>query len=81
MVLDRIVVVPLLLFKGNHVYKDIPEMLENEKSKYPQVEFIYANNIGADERIALIAADRIHEVLIENSMEVNNASNNHKPCG
>ncbi|OHB99410.1 MAG: hypothetical protein A3G70_00830, partial [Planctomycetes bacterium RIFCSPLOWO2_12_FULL_39_13] len=62
---DRIVVVPLLLFKGNHVYKDIPEMLENEKAKYPQVEFVYANNIGADERIALIAADRIHEVLIE----------------
>ena len=62
---ERIVVVPLLLFKGNHVYKDIPEMLENEKKKYPQIEFIYANNIGADERIALIAADRIHEVLIE----------------
>lgn len=62
---DRLVVVPLLLFKGNHVYKDIPEMLENEKRKYPQVEFIYANNIGADERIALIAADRIHEVLVE----------------
>lgn len=62
---NRIVVVPLLLFKGNHVYKDIPEMLEKEKSNYPQVEFVYANNIGADERIALIAADRIHEVLIE----------------
>lgn len=62
---DRIVVVPLLLFKGNHVYKDIPEMLEIEKEKYPQVEFIYSNNIGADERIALIAADRIHEVLTE----------------
>ncbi|TVM00988.1 MAG: hypothetical protein CV087_11940 [Candidatus Brocadia sp. WS118] len=62
---DRLVVVPLLLFKGNHVYKDIPEMLEMEKKKYPQVEFIYSNNIGADERIALIAADRIHEVLIE----------------
>lgn len=63
--IDRIVVVPLLLFKGNHVYKDIPEMLETEKKKYPQAEFIYANNIGADERIALIAADRIHEVLVE----------------
>lgn len=61
----RLVVVPLLLFKGNHVYKDIPEMLEIEKKKYPQIEFIYSNNIGADERIALIAADRIHEVLIE----------------
>src|SRR3989339_579989 len=56
---DRIVVVPLLLFKGNHVFKDIPEMLENEKAKYPQVEFIYANNIGADERIALIADESV----------------------
>ncbi|MCF6158502.1 MAG: hypothetical protein E3K32_07990 [wastewater metagenome] len=65
----RIVVVPLLLFKGNHVYKDIPEMIENEKRKYPAVEFIYANNIGADERIALIAADRIHEVLVEKQYE------------
>lgn len=63
--MDRLVVVPLLLFKGNHVYKDIPEMLESEKKKHPRVEFVYANNIGADERIALIAADRIHEVLTE----------------
>lgn len=62
---DRVVVVPLLLFKGNHVYKDIPEMIEEGKKKYPHVEFIYSNNIGADERIALIAADRIHEILIE----------------
>lgn len=54
--INRLVVVPLLLFKGNHVYKDIPEMLEIEKKKHPQVEFIYSNNIGADERIALIAA-------------------------
>ena len=61
----RIVVMPLLLFKGNHVYKDIPEMLKTEQEKYPRVEFIYSNNIGADERIALIAADRIHEVLVE----------------
>lgn len=66
---DRIVIVPLLLFKGNHVYKDIPEMIEREKVKYPEVEFIYANNIGADERIALIAADRIHEVLVEKQYE------------
>ncbi|GAB63024.1 precorrin-8X methylmutase [Candidatus Jettenia caeni] len=63
--IHRIVVVPLLLFKGNHVYKDIPEMMENEKAKYPQAEFLYADNIGADERIALIAADRIYEALIE----------------
>lgn len=63
--MKRLVIVPLLLFKGNHVYKDIPEMIESEKRKYPWIEFVYANNIGADERIALIAADRIHEVLVE----------------
>lgn len=62
---NRIVVIPLLLFKGNHVYKDIPEMIEGAKKNYPHVEFVYSNNIGADERIALIAADRIHEALAE----------------
>lgn len=58
---EKIVVMPLLLFSGNHVLKDIPDEIENEKSKYPEVEFFYARNLGADERIARIAADRIDE--------------------
>ena len=58
---ERIVVMPLLLFSGNHVLKDIPEEIDNERKKYPEVEFCYAKNIGADKRIALIAADRIEE--------------------
>ncbi len=60
---ERIVVMPLLLFSGNHVVKDIPEEIDNEQKKYPEVEFCYAKNIGADERIALIAADRIEEAV------------------
>ncbi|MDR4507582.1 MAG: precorrin-8X methylmutase [Candidatus Brocadiaceae bacterium] len=64
--IGRLVVMPLLLFKGNHVIKDIPDMLEKEKQKYPQVKFIYTKNIGADERIALIAADRVLEALVDN---------------
>ncbi len=60
---ERIVVMPLLLFSGNHVLKDIPEEIDNERKKYPEVEFCYAKNIGADERIALIAADRIEEAV------------------
>ena len=58
---EKIVVMPLLLFSGNHVLKDIPDEIENEKSKYPEIEFFYARNLGADERIAQIAADRIDE--------------------
>jgi len=58
---ENIVVMPLLLFSGNHVLKDIPDEIENEKRKYPEIQFFYARNLGADERIAQIAADRIDE--------------------
>ncbi len=58
---QRVVILPLLLFAGNHVQKDIPMEIEAEREKHPHVEFLYANNIGADERIAYVAADRIDE--------------------
>ncbi len=60
---NRVVVMPLLLFSGNHVLKDIPEEIDNEREKFPEVEFCYAKNIGADERISLIATDRIEEAV------------------
>ena len=59
----RVVVMPLLLFSGNHVLKDIPEEIEKERKKYPEVEFCYAKNIGADERIAQITGERIEEAI------------------
>ncbi len=59
----RIVVMPLLLFSGNHVLKDIPNEIDQERTKFPGVEFCYAKNIGADKRIALIASDRIDEAV------------------
>ena len=60
---ERVVVMPLLLFSGNHVMKDIPEEIEKEQKKYPEVEFCYAKNIGADERIAQITRERIEEAI------------------
>ena len=60
---NNIVVMPLLLFSGNHVMKDIPEEIEIEKRRYPDVKFYYASNLGADKRIAQIAADRIEEAI------------------
>ena len=59
----RVVVMPLLLFSGNHVLKDIPEEIEKEQKKFPEVEFCYAKNIGADERIAQITRERIEEAI------------------
>ncbi len=59
----RVVVMPLLLFSGNHVLKDIPEEIDNERKKFPDIEFCYAKNIGADERIAQITGERIEEAI------------------
>ncbi len=60
---ERVVVMPLLLFSGNHVMKDIPEEIEKEQKKYPDVEFCYAKNIGADERIAQITGEKIEDAI------------------
>lgn len=57
----RIIIIPFFLFVGNHVSRDIPEIIEQEKKKYPDVHFVYTDNLGADSRIADIVADKIRE--------------------
>ncbi|MDS1029030.1 CbiX/SirB N-terminal domain-containing protein [Bacillota bacterium LX-D] len=59
---EKIVVMPLFLFAGMHVQKDIPEILAEERTKHPGVEILYAPNLGSDPRIVDIIIDRIKEV-------------------
>lgn len=59
---ERIIVMPLFLYQGMHMQHDIPELLEEERKKYPGVEIVLAGNIGADERVGQIILDRIREV-------------------
>ena len=61
----RIIIIPFFLFVGNHVSRDIPEVIEQEKKKYPDVRFIYTRNLGEDSRIADIVADKIMENINE----------------
>ncbi len=61
----RIIIIPFFLFVGNHVSRDIPEVIEQEKKKYPDVRFIYTRNLGEDTRIADIVADKIMENINE----------------
>lgn len=62
-----IIIIPLILFNGNHVSNDIPLEIDKQKERYPDIKFLCAKNLGADERIAQIATDRINEVLREES--------------
>lgn len=57
----KIIIVPFFLFVGNHVRRDIPEIIRKQKMAYPGVEFIYANNLGEDSKIVDIVIDRIFE--------------------
>jgi len=69
----KIVVVPLFLLPGLHVTDDIPIILglkdgttdESDKIvKAPEdVEIIYTPNIGGDERLAEIVADRVKSAM------------------
>ncbi len=60
---DRLIVVPLFLYMGMHMKKDIPEIVEEERKKYPRVRIDLAGNIGADRKLAEILLDRIREVV------------------
>jgi Zn-finger protein len=59
-----LVIVPFFLFNGNHVTRDIPGLIKEEKKKYPKIKFIYTKNLSEDMRIADIVADIIGEALI-----------------
>lgn len=58
---NKVTIAPLFLFGGNHVKRDIPEVIAGQKEKYPDVEFIYTSYLGPDPRIAEIVLDRIKE--------------------
>lgn len=60
-----IIVVPFFLFNGNHVSRDIPEVLKDEIAKYPEIKFTYTKNLSQDLRIGEIVIDRIKEAITQ----------------
>lgn len=57
----QVVVVPLFLYLGLHMQRDIPEILAEEKNRYPGVRISMAEHIGADPRLLDIIMDRVRE--------------------
>ena len=55
-------IVPLFLFPGVHIQEDIPELIAGLEAEYPEVEFNFGNNLGAEEKIAEVVAQRVEEV-------------------
>jgi sirohydrochlorin ferrochelatase len=55
---DEIVVQPCFLFDGNHIRRDIPEMLAGFAAVHPAVAFRFGRPLGPDARVADILLER-----------------------
>ncbi|MGP4040507.1 sirohydrochlorin chelatase [Gracilibacillus sp. D59] len=55
----KVFIMPILLLTAGHAKKDIPDMIEKERNKYPAVEFVYGRAIEVDQKMVDILADRI----------------------
>lgn len=55
----RIVIVPYFLYMGNHVSGDIPEVVDQLKGKYPNVEVVITEHLGAHRKLAEIVVERL----------------------
>ncbi|MFC0526036.1 sirohydrochlorin chelatase [Pontibacillus salicampi] len=57
----HIAVIPILLLTATHAKHDIPEEVDNMKSRYPHVHFQYGAPFGVHRRIVDILVERIQE--------------------
>lgn len=55
----EVVVIPYFLNMGLHIRLDIPEMMQEEAEKYPDVKLVYGKHLGLDEAFADILYKRI----------------------
>ncbi|SCX80547.1 sirohydrochlorin chelatase [Alkaliphilus peptidifermentans] len=61
--MEEIIVVPMFIFQGVHVKSDIPDVMENIKNKYPQINIKLGKHIGADDRLVEILYSRAIDTI------------------
>lgn len=60
---QKIVIMPLFLFRGIHVTVDIYEELKPIQAANPEVCIVLTDELGSDDGIAQLASSRIREAL------------------
>jgi precorrin-8X/cobalt-precorrin-8 methylmutase len=61
--LGRVIIHPYFLSEGMHVTKDIPLIIEEARSAYPGIEFIYTAPLGISREIVGVIKERIDQAL------------------
>ena len=62
-VTDIVVVGLFFLSPGRHARSDIPEMLEEIATRYPQIKSVVTEPLGVDQRIAELLLVRAEEAM------------------
>jgi precorrin-8X/cobalt-precorrin-8 methylmutase len=55
----KLIIHPYFLSNGMHVTTDIPKIIDEAGSKYPEVEFIYTEPLGIHNKMAQVVHERI----------------------
>lgn len=56
----KVVIHPYFLSSGMHVTKDIPQIIRDAGTRYPDVEFVYTEPLGVHNKLAELVLERIH---------------------
>lgn len=59
----EIVIIPFFLFRGMHIVKDIPAIIEEERQKYSDLKITLGSPLMPDKRLQDIVCDKIQEAL------------------
>lgn len=71
----EVIVIPVFLFMGNHISEDIPELINNFKIKYPDLQVRVGSHLGPEWRIASLVRDRIGAVKNDINQKEENGKN------
>ncbi len=56
----KVIVHPYFLSSGMHVTSDIPEIIDEARKKYPDVEFVFTEPLGIHNKMAQVVLERIN---------------------
>jgi len=61
---ERVIVVPLILNAAGHVKMEIPHFIDDARQRNPNVDYIYARHLGANESILKILQRNLRKVML-----------------
>jgi sirohydrochlorin ferrochelatase len=63
----RVVIVPCFLTMGVHVREDLPQLVEQQRARFPGIEFVLGQSLEGHPGVARVLLERVQEALAEHA--------------